>query len=365
MSSRPTRRRFITGAAAGVFAPAIMRASRVEAATVEAMAGQLLVIGLPGSSPDDASAKALAAHIAAGRAGGMLALRHNVKSRSNLSAMASLMLAGRSDALMAIDQEGGKVQRLGSKMGFTNIPTAQWVAGNLSVDDARALYEKAGREMRSVGFNLNLAPSLDIHQPDNPVIGKYGRSYGTDPERIVQYGGAFIAGMGRAGVACAAKHFPGHGSSRSDSHDGFVDVSASWNATELEPFRALAKTAPVIMGGHLYQKDFSNGHEPITFSPKALKTVLRGKLGYRGVIITDDLDMGAIRKNYALKEACVKALEAGNDLLLLSNSLKYDPDLPAQAVGWISGAVRQGRLSQSDIQAAYNRVMAVRSRARF
>lgn len=361
-----TRRRFVSGAAAvGIFAPAIMRATIVNARQIAEIAGQLIIIGIPGSSAGSGSAKALAAHIAAGRAGGFLALRHNVKSKASLLGVTNLMLGARSDALTAIDQEGGKVQRLSRGLGFTNIPTAQWVSGNLTAAKAQSLYEKAGRELRAAGFNLNLAPSVDIHQSGNPVIGKYGRSFGSDPAKITEFGSAFISGFSRAGVACSIKHYPGHGSSRSDSHDGFVDISSTWAPDELKPFKGLAKTAPIVMGGHLYHPKFSNGQEPVTFSKKALTDTLRGKLGYRGVILTDDLDMGAIRKNYSLKEATIKALAAGNDLLLMSNSLRYDADLPANVVAWVGQAVKEGRLTSAALNASYQRVMAVRARTRF
>ena len=344
-------------AAAGVAAPAVLTATRVEAATVEKMAGQLMVVGFPGASAGDKSAKALAKHIAAGRAGGALFLRHNVKSGKASKAMARTFMASSSRCLNAIDQEGGKVQRLGSKHGFSPIPTAQWVAGNKSVEEARAIYAQAGRELRSAGFNLNMAPSVDVHDPKNPVIGKYGRSFSTDVERIAAYAGAFVDGFAGARVACSIKHFPGHGSSRGDSHDGFVDITNTWSKDELVPFQRLAGKAPMIMGGHLFHPQFSNGKSPVTFSSKALVTKLRKGLGYKGIILTDDLDMGAIRKSFQLKEAIILALAAGNDLLLLSNSLNYDEDLAPNAVSWISSAVKEGRISQGQIKAAYNRVM--------
>ena len=355
------RRRFLSLAVAGsLSAPALMRASRVEAAEVSRMAGQLLVVGFPGSNTGHNSSKALANHIAKGRAGGALFLRHNVKGRDAVTGVASMMANASGSALLAIDQEGGKVQRLGKKHGFTPIPTAKWVAGNKSVDEAKALYAKAGRELRSAGFNLNMAPSVDVHDPKNPVIGKYGRSFGTDVDRITAYASAFVDGFSSAGVACSLKHFPGHGSSRGDSHDGFVDISSTWSKSELVPFQKLAGRAPLIMGGHLYSAAFSNGKEPVTFSHKAITSILRGKLSYQGVILTDDLDMGAIRKSFSLKQAIIMALAAGNDLLLLSNSLSYDADMPANAVGWITAAVKDGRIKQAELTASYNRVMRLK-----
>ena len=363
MSKNIDRRKFVGAAiAAGLSAPALLKASRVNAAEVEQMAGKLLVMGFPGNSLDDTSTKVLTGHIKAGRAGGALFLRHNVKSGNQAKAMARQFAAAQSGCLNAIDQEGGKVQRLGKKHGLSPIPTAQWVAGNKSVAEAKAIYAKAGRELRGAGFNMNMAPSVDIHDPKNPVIGKYGRSFSTDVERIAAYAGAFVDGFASAGVACSLKHFPGHGSSRGDSHDGFVDITNTWKQSELVPFKKLAGKAPMIMGGHLFHPEFSNGKSPVTFSSKALISKLRNGLGYQGIILTDDLDMGAIRKSFQLKEAIILALAAGNDLILLSNSLRYDGDLPASAVRWISGAVKEGRISQGSLKASYNRVMNMRRR---
>ena len=364
MSKKHIHRRTFLGIAAtsGLAMPALLSATRVNAAEIERMAGQLLIVGFPGSSVDERSTKALQKHIASGRAGGALFLRHNVKSGAKAKAMAKAFLASGDACLNAIDQEGGAVQRLGTKQGFSEIPRARWVAENKSVDQARTLYARAGRELRSAGFNMNMAPSVDIHDPKNPVIGKWGRGFSTDVERISSYAGAFVDGFAAAGVACSLKHFPGHGSSRGDSHDGFVDITNTWSETELTPFKRLANKAPMIMGGHLFHPEFSDGKAPVTFSSKALIKKLRNTLGYQGVVLTDDLDMGAIRKSFQLREAIILALAAGNDLLLLSNSLNYDEDLPANAVRWISDAVKQGRIGQNQVKASYNRVMRVKQR---
>lgn len=362
-NSKIDRRRFVSLAAASTLAaPAILTATRVNAADTEKMASQLLITGFPGATVGDKSTQALVSHLAKGRVGGALFLRHNVKSGNDVKQIASSMIGASRQGLLAIDQEGGKVQRLGKKQGFTAIPTAKWMAENKSVSEAQAFYTKAGRELRAAGFNMNMAPSVDIHDPNNPVIGKYDRGFSTDVERISAYAGAFVKGFASAGVACSLKHFPGHGSSRSDSHDGFVDISKTWKADEIVPFKKLASISPMIMGGHLFHPEFSNGKSPVTFSEKALANKLRRGLGYNGIILTDDLDMGAIRKSFQLREAIILSLAAGNDLLLLSNSLNYDEELPVKATRWITDAVKEGRVSSGELTASYNRVMAVKKR---
>lgn len=329
------------------------------------MVGQLLVMGLPANSADDESAQVLARQIRNRKVGGTVLLRHNVKDRDSLLGLADLFVRANPQVLNAIDQEGGLVQRLSTQVGFKKIPRAQWVANNLTDDQARDLYFAAGSELRGAGFNLNLAPSVDWHDPNNPVIGKHGRSFGSQPARVARYAGSFIDGMEQAGVASTLKHFPGHGTSRGDSHNGFVDITNTWSSDELQPFQLLGNKAQVIMGGHLFHPSFSDGELPVTFSEKALRLVLRQKLGFGGVVITDDLDMGAIRNSFSLQQAVIYSLQAGNDMLLMSNSLNYDPELPDRVAGWVVSALESGKLQPATLAAAYSRVMALKQSMSF
>lgn len=330
------------------------------AAEAKAMVGQLLVLGLPAKSATDESAQLLAAQIAKGQVGGTVLLRHNIKDRESLLGLASLFVRANPRVLNAIDQEGGLVQRLSTEVGFKKIPRAYWVANNLGDVEARELYFAAGKQLRGAGFNLNLAPSVDWHDPNNPVIGKHGRSFGSQASNVASYAGSFIDGMKQAGVATTLKHFPGHGTSRGDSHNGFVDITSTWSSEELKPFQLLAEKAQVIMGGHLFHPSFSNGELPVTFSERALRQVLRDKLRFGGVVITDDLDMGAIRNNFSLQEAVIYSLRAGNDMLLMSNSLQYDSQLPVRVADWVLAALEKGTLQASALAEAYSRVMKLK-----
>ena len=356
-----TRRLFVSGAAATIAAPASLRATSAWAQGAEQKIGQLLIIGFYGSDTSAGQAKALARHIGSGHAGGVVFLRHNVKSRRGVEGLARMFAdaGGRTPTMLSIDQEGGKVQRLGTKLGYTDIPEAGRVSARYSPAQARKLYQAAGRELRASGFNVNLAPAVDLHDPRNPVIGKYERAYGTDPQTVAAYGQAFIEGMGAAGVGCVAKHFPGHGTSRGDSHDGFVNITRTWKGEELEPFRALARVAPMVMGGHLVHADLT-GKRPVTFSKELIEGTLRGQLGFTGAVMTDDLDMGAIRNNYSMRDAIIASVAAGNDLILVSNSAKPDPDFARVATGWIARAVKDGELTPGRIDEAHARVMRIK-----
>ena len=378
MAKKPTnsvirlaRRKLLLGGAGLTIAPPVLghsigriapRAAIHNADDIRHMLGRLLIMGLPARSASDDSAKVLAEQLRTGKVAGSLLLRHNTRSREELTSLTDLFIHADTKVLNAVDQEGGLVQRLTAKFGFTSIPRAKWVADNLSPEKARELYALAAREMRGAGFNLNLAPSVDIHDPINPVIGKHGRSFSTNAGTITQFANQFISGMDSAGVACTLKHFPGHGSSRADSHDGFVDIEKTWKQEELRPFQDLANNAPLIMGGHLFHPIFSQGEKPITFSHRAIGLLLRHKLRYPGVIVTDDLDMGAIRSRFSMREAVIGALQAGNDLLLISNSYAYDPHLPDTIAHWIIEAIQSGELRMSTLSAAYHRVSALRER---
>ena len=351
--------------AAGAFTTNASATHLITREMVATMVGQLLICGLPAKSPNDESAQLLAQQLKEGKVGGSILLRHNIKDRDSVLALTDLFISADPQVLNAVDQEGGLVQRLSKELGFMRLPKARWVAQHLSRLQARELYFEAGEEMRRAGFNLNLAPSVDWHDPENPVIGKHGRSFGSHLEIIESYATSFIEGMQRAGLAATLKHFPGHGTSQGDSHNGFVDISSTWSDKELVPFQRLAARAPLVMGGHLFHPRFSDGELPITFSTRALQLELRDELGFSGAIITDDLDMGAIRKTYSLEDAAVRSLQAGNDLLLMSNSLDYDPDLPDRVVDWVFGAIKDHRLEVARLRDAYERVVRLKRRFAF
>jgi beta-N-acetylhexosaminidase len=351
-----------TLAASLLAAPAIL-SGRPARAQVEADAGQLLILGFASKSARGASARALARQLAAGRAAGVMFLGHNIGTRADVLGLTALFRA-EGDPLLAIDQEGGRVQRLSPEQGFTAIPRPAVVAGELTPSEARAVYARAGRELREAGFNLNLAPVVDLFDPENPVIGQNGRSFAADPEVVTRYAEACVDGYASAGVHTALKHFPGHGFSRGDSHEGPVNITRTWQGAEVIPFQRLiaAGKAEAIMAGHLVNGQLSNDGLPATLSRQMIEGYLRGQLGFGGVVISDDLDMDAVRAVATLRGAVIGALKAGLDLLILSNSLAPDRDLAADAVGWIAAAVNSGELPAARVAEAAGRVRRMKAR---
>ncbi|MDO9440251.1 MAG: glycoside hydrolase family 3 N-terminal domain-containing protein [Beijerinckiaceae bacterium] len=355
-----TRRGLFVGAGSLMAAPYVTRAS---AAASDDMIGDMLVLGFSGAAPDSESARGVARHIAAGRAAGACFLGHNTRSKAGVEGLTRLFAgAGRRRApLIAVDQEGGAVQRLGPKIGYPRIPTAAEIASKYDPAKAKEIYGDMAATLRDAGFNLNLAPVVDLgFQPKNPIVAKFGRAYGNDGKTVARYAAAFVAGHRQHQVLTALKHFPGHGSTLVDSHARPVDLGPTWRDDELTPYRDLIRQnlVDLVMSGHLSHPGLTGG-EPATLSELAVEGLLRRRLGFRGIVMTDDLDMAAIRSTVPLLDACVRAVAAGNDLLLLSNSASPDPDLPQKVIAVVKTAVAEGRIPRGRIEASASRLASL------
>lgn len=282
--------------------------------------GPLFMVGLPGTRVDNAS-RELVRKL---RVGGVILFARNLEEPQQVWELTrdlqqEAQAAGNPPLLIAVDQEGGAVQRL--KEPFSRIPAARDLGRGSTPGEVRALARTVARELALVGINLNMAPVLDVaRKPDCPL---WGRSYSSDPERVAAFGEAAIRGFLEGGILPVAKHFPGLGDTTVDSHR--VRPTAQdpdpERTVDLLPFRrAIAAGVPAIMTAHL-QVPAWDGHTA-TMSPVALKDWLRNRLGFEGVIITDDLEMGAIAGTAAVPEAACQAFRAGADLLLICNRVE-------------------------------------------
>jgi beta-N-acetylhexosaminidase len=223
-----------------------------------------------------------------------------------------------------------------------------------------------GATLREAGINWNLAPVVDVAiNPLNPAVVTLGRTFSSDPEQVIVQARAFIQGMHEAGVLTALKHFPGHGSSRTDSHQGFVDVTDTAELKiELQPYRALIeeKLADSVMTAHVFNRGLDPWN-PATLSRFTVKRYLRNKLGYKGLVVSDDLLMGAIRQRYGLEEASILALQASVDMLLISqNQGRVERGAAERVLAAIRSAITDGRLSPKALAASIERVRVLRSR---
>jgi beta-N-acetylhexosaminidase len=272
-------------------------------------------------------------------------------------------LAGKS-LLIGVDQEGGRVCRLKNERGF---PVSS-AAAELGERDDLLLTEihslSTADMLQRVGINLNLAPVVDLntHQ-DNPVIGRLGRSFSADAAKVIRHAEAWIAAHHARNILTCLKHFPGHGSSRNDSHLGFVDISGTWSREELKPFAELIGSghADTIMTGHLFNSRL-DAENPATLSHSTITGVLRKELHFNGVILTDDLQMKAITDRYGLEEAVCMAFAAGIDMAVIGNNLDYDPDILPKAIEAVIRGVEKGVLEKDMLVAAHARVQQLKKR---
>ncbi len=333
--------------------------------------GQLLLVGFRGMTPSRDIERAIKDY----HVGSIIYFDYDVETKTrdrNISSPAQLKkLSAELQSLskiplfISVDEEGGKVSRLKSRYGFESKPSPESL-GHKDLKIVTNSASKLARELRGVGINVNFAPLADVNvNPHNPVIGSLGRSFSSDPHKVERYCEAFIKGQASQNIVSVIKHFPGHGSSDADSHEGLVDVSESWSKAELIPFAGLIQkdSVDLIMSAHIFNRHLDADY-PATLSKKTIGGILRGELGYEGVVISDDMNMGAIADHFGLEEAIFLALDAGIDILLFGNNLIYDQDIAAKAHGIIKDLVVKGRLSVERIDQSVSRILSLKAKSK-
>lgn len=381
-AARFTRRLAQACALAGILALSGCAGLRAPAPEPRLMAGQMLLVGFRGAEPGPGLP--ILRQIRELGLGGVILFdvdadkrakdpsadtTRNVVSpeqvaRLNAALQAEAARAGLPPLFVSVDQEGGRVQRLKPARGFPGSPAAAALCPGGDPNPALRAGRSVGRTLAGLGFNLDFAPDADVDvNPHNPVIGGLGRSFSDDPQRVAACAGAFARGLRESGVLTAPKHFPGHGSSTSDSHLGFTDVTGTWSEAELIPFRELTRQglADMVMTAHVFNANIDAKH-PATLSRAAIGGLLRGDLGWKGVVVTDDMQMRAVSAHYGLKEAIFLAVDAGADILLLGNNLSYDETLPEKALTALLELVAEGRISPERLRQSWERIQAVKTR---
>lgn len=289
----------------------------------------------------------------------------NVQSPAQLKALnAALQKYAPTPLLIAIDQEGGIISRLKESDGFPATKSQAYYGALNQPDVTRAAAEAEGQVLRDMGINLNLAPVVDVNvNPDNPVIARHERSFSADPQVVTQNALAAIDGYHAQNILTTLKHFPGHGSSKQDTHQGLTDVTDTWSEMELEPYKNIiaAGKADAIMTAHIFNQKL-DAQYPATLSHKIITGILRERLGYDGVVISDDIQMGAIRQYYGFEQAIELAINAGVDILAVGNNLFYDEHAGARAITAIKQAVELGKIPVERIEESYARIMKLKAR---
>ena len=328
---------------------------------------RMLLVGFRGTTAEEASATL--ADIRDLSLGGVLlfdvdvptgARVRNIVSPTQLRELTAALhdAAGDRGLIVAVDQEGGRVARLGPDRGFPATVSAADLGARADVEFTRAAAVEMAGTLADAGVNLNLAPVVDLNlNPGNPIIGALDRSFGADPELVVAQAEAFISGHRTIGVRTALKHFPGHGSATADTHLGVVDVTGSWREVELDPFRRIIADGlcDAVLTAHVFNARLDPAH-PATLSAPIITGILRDQLGWDGVVISDDLQMGAIRQQYGYDEAVALAIEAGVDLLTIANQQVFEEGIVSRTVDLVEELVRSGRIGEDRIAASVERL---------
>ncbi|WP_428388660.1 beta-N-acetylhexosaminidase [Mucisphaera sp.] len=317
--------------------------------TLEASVARLMCVGFPGKSP---SAEVL--ELIDRGVGGVVLFARNVGTPAEVAELTNELKrrANGRPLIVAVDQEGGRVQRL--REGFTDVPPMRALGSIGDEELARRTGAVLGAECRAVGFDLDFAPDLDVDSnPDNPIIAT--RSLGREADLVSRLGVAVAQGIESAGVASCGKHFPGHGDTHQDSHLTLPTLAhdmARLDAVELPPFVAAVKAGIAsMMTAHIIFEAL-DPETPGTMSPKVQTGLLRERIGYDGVVITDDLEMKAIANHFPVPEAAVRTITAGVDFALCCHT----NELANGAIDALVKAVESGALSEDRVRQANQRL---------
>ena len=334
-----------------------------ESDSLDMMIGQMIMVGLNNFDDPD-NREPVLKHLREGKLGGILLFEKDLSqdnTKANLAQLVnSLQQASAIPLFMAIDEEGGKVNRLKPKYGFPSTLSASYLGQLNDLDSTYYYGASTAQNLSNFGFNVNFAPTVDVNiNAENPVIGKMERSYSPNHTVVLQHAARVIASHDEFSVATALKHFPGHGSSAADTHLGVADVSDSWLIEELFPYKALVDSGMVraVMSAHVVNRVLDGEMLPASLSKPMIDGVLRKLIGFDGVVFSDDMHMGAISKHYGLEEAVVLAVNAGLDVLVFSNNVFDDERTSGiQVHQLIKDKVLAGEIPIARIMESYIRI---------
>jgi beta-N-acetylhexosaminidase len=331
--------------------------------------GQMILIGMPKAEVDSAVIR----EVRQGKVGALIYFEKNVpKSTSAYAALKKMSWTYQKAApiplFICIDQEGGRVNRLKEKYGFTRSITAAAIGRSKSLDSARFYAEATAATLSGVGINVNFAPCVDVAvNPTNPVIVKAERSYSANEDSVALFAKEVVKAHRKYGIVTSLKHFPGHGSSKDDTHFGLADVTKTWSARELKPYKTLLDSGYVdaVMTSHIVNKNLDKKGLPGTLSKSVIDSLLRRKIGFNGVVFTDDMQMQAITSQYGLEEAIKLAVNAGVDIMCFSNNIQGNEVRTVDKVhSIIKKFVASGEIPRSRIEESFKRIMELKKSIR-
>lgn len=333
------------------------------ATSLDEMIGQMVLVGFRGTDVNTPAYKALKKQIEKSQVGGVIILKHNVKDREQILSLMQDLTSTKVDLplFVGLDQEGGVIHILGSENGFKNHLSALKTAQTKNSQQAYEMYFDLAKMCKEAGFNLNFAPNVDLQINKDSIIAKKERGFSECPTVVTRYAKEVLKAHYDNGVITSLKHFPGHGSPVGDTHKGLVDASETWNEIELTPYKELCFDNPLqmVMISHIFVEKLDDKY-PASLSKNVVSGVLREQIGFDGVVITDDLQMGAIRENYSLEEIVVNAINAGDDILMFSNYFYEDYETPVKIRKIVKKAIKEGKIDRKRIEKSYERILKLK-----
>ena len=304
-----------------------------------------------------------------GKVGGVVLYEKNILFESPKPELALLVETLQKNAgiplFVSIDEEGGWVTRMKTRYGFPKNPSAQFLGDLDNVDSTRYYAHRTASLLNSFGINMNYAPVVDVNlNPKNPVIGRIERSYSEDYNGVIKHAAIVVEEHKKQRVVPVLKHFPGHGSSKSDTHLGLTDVTDTWQMEEVYPYSALIDSGLVnaVMTAHIVNKSLDETKYPATLSKRVVTGLLRDFLSFDGVIISDDMQMGAIDNEFGLREAIRLSLLAGVDVLMFANNVSKENRVSASTIhAIIKDLLFEEIITRAQIEASYARITKLKS----
>ncbi len=334
---------------------------------IDTKIGQMILVGFRGLDISDSSS--IVRDIKQYKIGSVILFDYDVELKSPIRNIESpkqvkklidkLQSYSKIPLFVTIDQEGGLVNRLKEKFGFPKTISAEKLGKINNFDTTTKYAISIAKTLKSIGVNLNFAPCVDLNtNPDNPIIGKKERSFSSDPKIVTKHAEVFLNAFKRNKIFGTLKHFPGHGSSKDDSHLGFVDVTDTWKNEELYPYAELIKKkkCDFIMTAHIFNSNLDD-KLPATLSKKILTGILRDSLKFNGVIFSDDMQMKAIADHYGLESAIEYAINAGVDIITFANNVTYDENIVPKVFNIIKNLLKEGKITEERINQSFNRIM--------
>ena len=292
--------------------------------------------------------------------GGMILYAHNIVDEAQLGEFIAEIRTLNGSPLLAIDEEGGRIARIANNENF-DVPKYESMAAIAESGDPSEAYKAAftiGSYVKEYGFDIDYAPVADVNtNPENIVIGP--RAFSDDPETAAEFVVSYLNGLDSAGVIGTLKHFPGHGDVKTDTHSGYAETNKTWEEMlkcEMIPFKAgIEAGAQMIMTAHIAAPKVTGNDLPATLSSVILQDKLRGELGFKGIIVTDAMDMGAITTQFGNAEAAIKSIQAGVDVVLCSKDF-------TQVFDAVVNAVEKGDIKETRIDESVKRILELKAK---